>query len=259
MFDDIASDWKNKRKNPWTPFVNLFTPSISRWMQSYQSSDPNHLLFVDLGSGSGRHSDFFSQYCSRLVDLDQSRPMIRKNGSSSEKLQADLTALPFRPKSIDGLLAVASLHHIPGFSNRKKTIMAMDSIVRAGGFVCITVWRFKQKKFMDLYREYLHQLCASCVKSFSKLDSDFKLDSLQEFGDVEVPWKLSQKSGNVTVQRFYHLFRAVEFRKLVRGFSHRHIVSFGPGDKKNNNNNNNNNNKNNKTNFFFFGLKQASK
>ncbi len=265
MFDDIASDWKNKRKNPWTPFVELLTPLITQWMHSLPPSDPNHLIFVDLGAGSGRHSEFFSQYCRRLVELDQSRPMLRKNGSSSEKLQADLTALPFRPNSIDGLLAVASLHHIPGHSNRESVITTMNSIVRARGFVCITVWRFKQKKFMDLYRDHLARMssfspdpssglnASSGMKSYSKSDLASKVVSVQEFGDVEVPWKLSQKTGNITVQRFYHLFRAVEFRKLMRGFSNRYIVSFGSGDKKKKNKNKN------KNNFFFFGLRQALK
>ena len=243
MFDDIASDWKNKRNRVWTPFVDLFIPLISQWMQSRSLSDPNHLLFVDLGAGSGRHSEFFSQYCQRLIELDQSRPMLRKNRSPSEKLQADLTALPFRPESIDGLLAVASLHHISGMINREDIITNMNSMVHVKGFVCITVWRFKQKRFMDLYRDYLHRSCSSCLKPLSSLNSASKQVMIPEFGDVEVPWNISQKSGNITVQRLYHLFRGVEFRKLLRRFSHRHIVSFGSSDQK--------------TNFFFFGQKYA--
>ncbi|MHA1611900.1 MAG: class I SAM-dependent methyltransferase [Promethearchaeota archaeon] len=267
MFDDIASDWNNKRKHPWTPFVNLLTPLISQWKHSYPSSDPNHLLFVDLGAGSGRHSEFLSQHCHRLVELDQSRPMLRKNGSSSEKLQADLTALPFRPESVDGLLAIASLHHVAKQAIREEVISTMDSIVRDRGFVCITVWRFRQKKFMDIYRDHLErssftsQGSLTGLNSLTHLDSSSRLDSSShletssnvaiEIGDVEVPWKLSQKSGTITVQRFYHLFRAVEFRKLMRRFSQRHFYSFGSGDKKNK--------KINKNNFFFFGLRQALK
>ena len=174
MFDDIASDWKNKRMYAWTPFAELLIPLLSQWMRSRPSLDPNHLIFADLGAGSGRHSEFFLQYCQRLIELDQSRPMLSKNGSPSDKLQADLTALPFRPESVDGLLAVASLHHISGMSNREDIITNMNSMVHVKGFVCITVWRFKQKRFMDLYRDHLHRSCSSCVKPLAGLNSASK-------------------------------------------------------------------------------------
>ena len=78
MFDEIASDWAQKRSREWRPFVEIIEPWINKWVQNYTHNEKLPLIFIDLGCGSGRHSDFFQKFCKKLIDLDESREMLKK-------------------------------------------------------------------------------------------------------------------------------------------------------------------------------------
>ena len=128
------------------------------------------LIFIDLGCGSGRHSEFFQKFCRKLIDLDESREMLKKNHSKSIKIQAQMNTLPFRNSSFDGIFSVASLHHLRSLKDRNNTIMEINRIGRRNALVSITVWRFYQKKFM---KQFLDQLSRSFEENNN---SEIKLD-----------------------------------------------------------------------------------
>ena len=81
MFDEIASDWANKRSREWRPFVEIIEPWIDKWVQNFTNDENFPFIFIDLGCGSGRHSEFFQKFCLTLIDLDESREMLKKNHS----------------------------------------------------------------------------------------------------------------------------------------------------------------------------------
>jgi len=220
MFDEIASDWANKRSREWRPFVEIIEPWIDKWVQNYPHDENFPYIFIDLGCGSGRHSDFFQKFCMKLIDLDESREMLKKNHSKSIKIQAQMNQLPFRNSSFDGIFSVASLHHLKTSKERNNTIMEINRIGRRNAIVSITVWRFYQKKFM---KQFLDQLS----RSFED-----KKDS--EIGDVIVPWTISQKGVEKKIERFYHLFRVVEFRRLMSVFEKFQNSTMGKGKNKSN-------------------------
>ncbi|WP_457558154.1 class I SAM-dependent methyltransferase [Candidatus Harpocratesius sp.] len=234
MFDRIAQDWSNKRQHPWPPLISILTPYLTEYFQKNQYFDQKinqkSYIFADLGSGSGRHSEYLLKYCRILIDLDQSREMLKRNQSNSMKIQADICALPFRSDSLDGIFAIASIHHIKGSITRENVMIEFQRISTINALIVITVWRFKQKRFI---KEYLHQITKmtydTCKeKPYSNKNIDF------EVGDVIVPWKLSSTQGNLSINRFYHLFRAVEFRKLIKYFTPILIQAFGAKKEKNN-------------------------
>jgi len=212
MFDKIATDWHHKRKKPWGPFVQKFKQSVRIWWEKFSCEKKRKiggLLFIDLGSGSGRHNPILRKYCGRLIEIEQSRKMLENNPYRSIKIQADMTALPLRENVSDGIISVAAIHHVKRKENRKGLIENIKKIGRNHCFVALTVWRFYQKKFYDQYIEQL--------KKCPPYPEDF------EVGNVYVPWTISRrkkgkngKKEKITVQRFYHLFRAAEFRKLLR-------------------------------------------
>lgn len=226
MFDKIATDWARKRQKPWKPLVKILDKWEAIWRRKfYHSISRNHCLFIDLGAGSGRHSNYFLQFCFRLIDLDQSREMLQENETNSLKIQAHMDYLPFRDQKFDGICSIAALHHVKGISNRKRVINEIIRIGLPNSLICITVWRFYQKKF---YKDFLTQL---------KMAMNGDLN--HEIGDVIVPWTLSQKGQNLTIKRFYHLYRSVEFSQLIR-----HLFRLQKGAMGNNNQ---------KTNFYFIG------
>jgi len=225
MFDEIASDWAKKRSREWKPFVEIIEPWIYKWVQNYTHDKNLPLIFIDLGCGSGRHSDFFQKFCRKLIDLDESREMLKKNHSKSIRIQAQMNSLPFRDSSFDGIFSVASLHHLKSLKERNNTIMEINRIGRRKALVSITVWRFYQKKFIKQFLEQIN-------RSFEE-KKDF------EIGDVIVPWTISQKGVEKKIDRFYHLFRVVEFRRLMSKFERLQNSTMGKGK--------------NKSNFFFIG------
>lgn len=220
MFDEIASDWAQKRSREWRPFVEIIEPWINKWVQNYSQDEKLPLIFIDLGCGSGRHSDFFQKFCRKLIDLDESREMLRKNRSKSIKIQAQMNSLPFRDSSFDGIFSVASLHHLRSLKDRNNTIMEINRIGRRNSLVSITVWRFYQKKFM---KQFLVQL-----------NRTFVGEKNYEIGDVIVPWTVSQKGVEKKIERFYHLFRVVEFRRLMSKFDKLLKSTMGKGKNMNN-------------------------
>ena len=188
------------------------------------------LLFLDLGSGTGRHSDFFLQHARRLIDLDASREMLRLNPSSSLKIHADMTALPFRENQFDAIFSIATMHHIPTTLKREHVVSEMMRMGLPNALMCVVVWRLYQKKFLP---EMLSQLA-----QFTFVQGD------HEIGDVNIPWTVSGGSAgqNVKVLRYYHLFLIPEFRKLMSPFRTLKRGTLG--------------NRNTKTNFYFIGENQ---
>ena len=164
MFDQIAKDWKQKRQHPWKPFTNL----ASKWIPIWQSTYPffnKTLLFLDLGAGSGRHSQFLLTFCKCLIDLDISFPMLKLNTSRSIKIQSSLDFLPFRENAFDGLFSIAALHHIKGNKNREKARDEIQYVGKKGALICFSVWRFYQKKFIDEYYQQFQDLSPQLNKS----------------------------------------------------------------------------------------------
>ncbi|MHA1719333.1 MAG: methyltransferase domain-containing protein, partial [Promethearchaeota archaeon] len=141
-------------------------------------------------------------YCHNLIDLDVSRGMLKANTSSSQKIQTDLNALPFRRNIADGIFSVAAIHHIMSKSNRELLLREISKIGKKDGLIVFTVWRFYQNKFKLEYKQQIHNL--------QKISKNFEL------GDVMVPWKLFQNGQNLMISRFYHLFRISEFNEFIK-------------------------------------------
>jgi len=220
MFDAIASDWKKKRSREWRPYVEIIEPYLDNLILNYTKEDNLPLIFIDLGCGSGRHSDFFQKFCDRLIDLDESREMLKINPSKSIKIQAQMNSLPFRNSSFDGIFSVASLHHLKSLKARNTTIMEIERIGKSNALISITVWRFYQKKFIKQY--------------FDQLNRSFEIKDTSEIGNVIVPWTVSQNGVEKKIERFYHLFRVVEFRRLMTQFEKILKSTMGKGKNKDN-------------------------
>jgi SAM-dependent methyltransferase len=230
MFDRIASDWKEVRNEAWKPFIALAEPWIMKWIEHNKNpTSDRDFYFLDIGSGTGRHVSFFQQFGKRLIELDASREMIKLDISLSPKIQGSMEFLPFRSHIFDGIFSIASIHHVTPKLARNTVIDDIIRIGLPGSLVIITVWRFFQPKFK---KEYINQL-----SQISFTPGSVKVN--QEFGDVLVPWTL-KSNRNEKVMRFYHLFRATEFRQLINPFKQWQRCSMG--------------NRSNRENFFFVGV-----
>ena len=205
MYDSIAHDWKRKRNRPWIPFVEYTKKWLELWTKKKSQTEDSikvGQVFLDLGSGSGRNAPFFEEYARDVLQVDESLQMLYQNQAKQPKIQATMEYLPFRNNSIDGTFAVASIHHVSSKLRREHVIQGIQNVTKNEGFIAITVWRFNQKKFAE---------------EFEKQTNGILVEG-KEYGDVEVPWTLSNQKEKKTFVRFYHLFMEKEFKELMSHF-----------------------------------------
>jgi ubiquinone/menaquinone biosynthesis C-methylase UbiE len=185
-FDRIAAGWYNFRHH--TIFKTELEALVCRWKCG---------KLLNIGCGHG--ADFLPFKDSfELSGIDISPEMLkyaerymRKHGFTAEVKQADMRSLPFPDATFDFALAVASLHHIEGKSDRLKAVQEMYRILKPEGEAFITVWNANQPRFLFKPR------------------------------DVTVPWHNKEEE----INRFYHLFSYREIEILVKAVGFKIIFS----------------------------------
>ena len=191
-------------------------PGISRVLQSIPAKPASDWL--DLGCGSGALGCIWAngQRQGSYTGLDFSGPLLRE----AEKVTAGLSNEQLRiryvpgnlmdpnwPKGLygekfDGVLAFASLHHIPGKDNHLRIFRQVHEMLKPGGRFIFSVWQFQNSsKLMQR------------VQPWSKTDID--VDKLEP-GDTLLDWRYAlpeneQKQG----LRYVHLFREAELTGIA--------------------------------------------
>jgi tRNA (uracil-5-)-methyltransferase TRM9 len=188
-FDVIAPTWYGVRH--WPLLRREMDGLAKRW---------KHGRIVNLGCGTG--ADFLPFASGfQLVGLDFSRGMLIQarryqtvHNLSADLVQGDLTRLPFAERSVDHAVGIASYHLIEGESARRQAFSELLRVLRHAGEAFLTVWNHDQPRFQALSQ------------------------------DQTVPWRV----GNVTVERYYHLYSISEFATELRQ-SGLEIVQLGYG------------------------------
>ncbi len=193
-YDAIAAEFDITRYKPWPQTVEFI------------DALPEHSLVLDLGCGNGRNIKYLAEVGRgfRIFGLDFSVRMIRIAQEKIKQLGldkdvefflGDVVKLPITDSTIDGVIYVAALHHLPSAQLRLASLHELGRVLKPGGRAFISVWDFEQERFADELKKQLSEPPVS-----------------GEFGDVWVLWK--GKRG-MKYQRFYHLFYRDEFEKLL--------------------------------------------
>lgn len=171
LYSRICDDFDRSRTKMW--------PCVRRFL-----SIPTCKNVLDIGCGNGKNMIFpgitFTgvDFCPEFVDI------CRKKGL--DVTEADMTSLPFPDENFDGVMAVASYHHLDNDTDRRKALREMYRVLKKGCFGMIVVWATEQED-----------------------DSRFVFDSgvkTSAFGhDEYVVWKLN-KDGNESYKRYYHIY-----------------------------------------------------
>lgn len=191
VFSDIAFEFDVTRIKPWSEVYFL-----SRFGG----------LIVDLGCGSGRHSVALVNEGCEVISADISPIMVKISlskvkGKSSYSLingvVCDANFLPFKNSSINSVLMLATIHHIPMFKTRVDVLNEIHRVLKKFGILILSAWALHQTRF---------------IKLIPKMILNRILGSVKEFGDIYIPWK--SRSG--VYMRFHHLFSRSEFIKLCK-------------------------------------------
>lgn len=191
-FDEIAPHFDITRYKPW--------PESKRFIATL----PKDSRVLDLGCGNGRNSIFLAKEGMRVIGIDFSYGLLKiaKNKmewkevlDSVELLQGDITSLPLEDESVDAVLYIATIHHLPTPQERLKSLLEVRRCLKLGGRGLVSAWAQEQEKFRDELK-----------RSEEAKEEGF------EYGDIFLPWEM--KDGRV-FQRYYHLFSRVEFEGLI--------------------------------------------
>ncbi|PSP46562.1 SAM-dependent methyltransferase [Halobacteriales archaeon QH_1_68_42] len=143
---------------------------------------------LDIGCGNGRHTALLAECCDRAVGLDASRALLdvaREQAYAQSSLaQGDAGRLPLASGSVDLAVYVATLHHLPTRAGRIASLTDLARVLAPGARALVSAWSTDHDRF----------------------DAD-------EGFDTTVDWTLP---GGETVDRFYHIYDAEEFRADLR-------------------------------------------
>lgn len=183
----IAADFSRTRECPWPETKFLFDEYLI----------PEEKI-LDLGCGNGRYFEFFKGKNVDCFGVDSSEKLIEiaKNKYPKARFQvADAFNLPFSNNFFDKVYSIAVLHHIPSNEFRLQFLKEIRKVLKSGGLLILTVWRFHDWQERLLIPRY----------TILKLLGKSKLD----FGDVFEPW-------GKKIERYYHCFSKKELINLVK-------------------------------------------
>jgi len=140
FYDKVARSWYNVRH--WSIFREELEKLNYRWNGS----------LLNIGCAHG--SDFvpFTPENFRFFGLDSSKELILLSKKYADKFSlkfhncvADMRRLPFRKKSVDYIICIASLHHLLKRVERIRALEEMKRVLRKEAF--ITVWNRENPEF----------------------------------------------------------------------------------------------------------------
>lgn len=191
-FDEIAPHFDITRYKPW--------PESKRFISTLRKGS----MVLDLGCGNGRNSIYLAKEGMRVIGIDFSRGLIKiaKNKMEWKEvedqvnlLEGEIASLPLQDDTVDAVLYIATLHHLPTPNDRLQSLKEVARCLKSNGRALVSAWAQEQEKFKDEL----------------KVTKDKKEDGF-EYGDIFLPWKM--KEGRV-FQRYYHLFSKNEFEDLI--------------------------------------------
>jgi SAM-dependent methyltransferase len=132
-YDDHAAVYTAKWADPAT--------AVSGLLDRFAAAVPAGGLVVDVGCGPGRDLRILCSRGFRTVGMDLSARMLtqsRQQTTNGFLVQADMTCLPLRPGSVDGLWLCASLLHVPKRA-APAVLAVLARTLRGGGPLALTV------------------------------------------------------------------------------------------------------------------------
>lgn len=191
-------------------------PGVRRILETVPKDIPSDWL--DLGCGSGMLGQIWAEQgrSGSYTGIDFSGPLLREAEKNTSGLTTALLSLqyipgdlmdpqwdaPIRNRRFDGILAFASLHHIPGKENHLRIFRQVRSLLKPGGRFVFSVWQFQNSpKLMER------------IQPWEK--TGISVDRL-EAGDTLLDWRyaLPENDGKQGL-RYVHLFRAEELDELA--------------------------------------------
>lgn len=175
IYNNISSDFNVSRVRIW--------PCVSDFLNSFSPQSE----ILDNGCGNGKNMLYRTDLKFKGIDLSDKLVEISKS-KGLDVIEGSMTSLPYNSNSFDGIITVASYHHLSTDEERASAINEMYRVLRPGGRALIVVWAMEQPE-----------------------DSTFHFTKSDEL----VTWK--SKKGEI-YYRYYHIYSSGDLEKEIRKF-----------------------------------------
>ena len=175
VYNLIADEFSDKRYSQWD------------WIENFKNSFATQSMILDIGCGNGRNMEHKNL---KFIGIDNCHNFIKIcKEKKLHVLECDMINIPLPEATFDGIISIASFHHLSNDERRNQALMEMKRMLKDGGRILLSVWSIDQH----------HN---------SKLD--FK------YGDNYVPWK--SNDGTIKENRYYHIFKTEDLISLLEKY-----------------------------------------
>lgn len=174
IYNNIADDFNRSRVRIW------------KHVASFIDAFPTNSKILDVGCGNGKNMlyrtdlDFFGiDISNKLIEICKEKKL--------NVIEASMTNIPLDDNLFDGMLCIASYHHLSNDNDRKLALDEMHRLLKKNGLLLLTVWAMEQPS-----------------------DSTFHFTNTDEY----VKWT-NVKDGK-TYYRYYHIYRENDLENEIK-------------------------------------------
>ena len=175
VYNQIANEFSNSRINRWF------------WIDDFLSKFNKKSLILDIGCGNGRNMTYPDL---NFIGIDNCPNFIKIcKDKNLNVMESDMTEIPLLENNFDGIISIASFHHLSTVERRINSLLEMKRMLKKNGKVLLSVWSIDQHHNKKLNFTY---------------------------GNNYVPWK--NKDGTIKEQRYYYIFKLDELKSLIEKY-----------------------------------------
>ena len=130
IYENIANNFSEKRMTKWD------------WIDSFIYSFQKHATLLDLGCGSGRNMEY-PNYNFYGIDNCINFINIAKN-KNLNVLLSDMINIPFNNNTFDGIMLIASFHHLSTIERRHDCLKELKRTLNINGKILLSIWSINQ-------------------------------------------------------------------------------------------------------------------
>ncbi len=131
FYDIIAEEFDKTRVRHWSCVV------------SFLNSFCSNSLILDIGCGNGKYLNYRNDLYMKGIDISGNLVKICNN-KGFDVIKASMTNIPFDNDYFDGIICIASYHHLDNDIDRKKTLNEIYRVLKNSGRVLLEVWGKEQ-------------------------------------------------------------------------------------------------------------------
>jgi SAM-dependent methyltransferase len=139
-------DYSNQTKEIYNQISNRFDisrvriwPCVKKFLDSFSSSS----ILLDVGCGNGKNMLYRTDLNFKGIDFSIKLVEICKN-KNLDVIESSMTNIPHDNNYFDGIIVIASYHHLSNDLERKQTLDELYRVIKSGGKVLIVVWAMEQ-------------------------------------------------------------------------------------------------------------------